>query len=112
MNAHQNGMQNGAMAAGYTGIVNGHPSSNHHQAYSNGVNGFSQGGSYTPGHRTGASIAHANGMVSDGVQNVDPSARVRHKRPDTEEIKRVAHVHYEELFKFLKSHLAKGEFKD
>ncbi|PWN31476.1 uncharacterized protein FA14DRAFT_162729 [Meira miltonrushii] len=96
----QTGYQNGTMATGYPGYPNGQPSANHNQAYSSGSNG----------HRTGGSIANANGMVSNGVHhNEPPSTRVRHKRPDTEEIKRVAHIHYEELFKFLKSHLAKGQ---
>lgn len=98
----QTGHQNGTMVAGYPGYANGQSSANHNQAYSSGSNG----------HRTGGSIANANGMASNGVHhNEPPSTRVRHKRPDTEEIKRVAHIHYEELFKFLKSHLAKGEFQ-
>lgn len=107
----QAGHQNGTIGAGYPGYTNGQTSANHHQAYSSGSNGHSQSGTFSPGHRTGGSIANANGMASNGVHNNEPpSTRVRHKRPDTEEIKRVAHIHYEELFKFLKSHLAKGEF--
>ncbi|MCO5599765.1 hypothetical protein L7F22_053872 [Adiantum nelumboides] len=107
----QAGHQNGTIGAGYPGYTNGQTSANHHQAYSSGSNGHSQSGTFSPGHRTGGSIANANGMASNGVHNNEPpSTRVRHKRPDTEEIKRVAHIHYEELFKFLKSHLAKDVF--
>lgn len=35
--------------------------------------------------------------------------RARTRRPDTNEIRRVGRVHYEELFRFLRSHLAKGK---
>lgn len=40
--------------------------------------------------------------------NINSMRRTR--RPDTEEIKRVGRMHYQELFSFLKSHLAKGEY--
>lgn len=112
----QTANQNGTKMAGYSGYANGQSSVvNNNQAYSSGSNGGdSQNGTFTSGHRTGGSIANANGMVSNGVHNNESSSstRIRHKRPDTEEIKRVAHIHYEELFKFLKSHLAKGEFSE
>jgi hypothetical protein len=49
--------------------------------------------------------AQSNGASSVSQQQI----RTRPRRPDTEEIKRVARIHYEELIKFLRSHLSKGK---
>lgn len=51
----------------------------------------------------GASGSSASGSGSARV------GKVRRPRPDTEEIKRVGRIHYQELLGFLKSHLARGE---
>lgn len=66
------------------------------------VNGMMGGGGASSGSSRGSGINNGGGATGSG-------ARARPRRPDTEEIKRVARVHYEELFKFLRSHLAKGE---
>ncbi|KDN47169.1 hypothetical protein K437DRAFT_267943 [Tilletiaria anomala UBC 951] len=46
---------------------------------------------------------------SDAVRLNAPNTQRRRPRPDTEEIKRTGRLHYEELLRFLRSHLAKAE---
>ena len=58
----------------------------------------------------GTSMTEASSSSTiTGPPNANNSLR-RPRRPDTEEIKRVGRMHYQELFQFLRTHLAKGEY--
>lgn len=48
------------------------------------------------------------GTMTNGVGNSNGTHRSRSRRPDPAEIRRVGRIHYEELLRFLRSHLAKG----
>lgn len=64
-------------------------------------------------------IPASNTVMSNGMTEASSSSTItaqavannarRNRRPDTEELKRVGRVHYQELFHFLRTHLAKGE---
>lgn len=66
------------------------------------------------------SIPASNTVMSNGMTEASSSSTInaqtvannarRNRRPDTEELKQVGRVHYQELFHFLRSHLAKGEY--
>ena len=57
----------------------------------------------------GPSYNNALGVASSSTLQPTASQR-RRARPDTEEIKRTGRLHYEELLRFLRSHLTKAEF--
>ncbi|UZJ56293.1 hypothetical protein CBS101457_005613 [Exobasidium rhododendri] len=85
---------------------------------SNRVNGLPyQGGAYQNGNNAIMSNNGNNlvGSIPNSASNSTILAQPainnlrRNRRPDTEEIKRVGRAHYQELFVFLRSHLAKGQ---
>lgn len=58
-----------------------------------------------------AASTSANVMVNGSPAASPPTnpQKVRRQRPDTEEIRRVGRIHYQELLNFLRSHLAKEQ---
>lgn len=89
-------------------------------ALSNSSNGSRGNNGYFNG--SGGGSNYQNGMGANGITETASSSTIvaatnastasngrRQRRPDTEEIKRVGRIHYQELFTFLKSHLARGE---
>ncbi|CEH11846.1 SPA2 PROTEIN [Ceraceosorus bombacis] len=75
----------------------------------------SDGSMLSPPHSAmrfnGGFTATSNSMASEPGNSgtASDAHRMRRPRPDTEEIKRVGRIHYQELLTFLRSHLAKGQ---
>ena len=68
------------------------------------------GGTVPNGGKMNSSSNGPSGQQTAAVLASTSGSQRKRARPDTEEIKRTGRMHYEELYKFLKSHLAKGEF--
>ncbi|CAO1631607.1 unnamed protein product [Parajaminaea phylloscopi] len=58
---------------------------------------------------SGQPHASSSSQLSPTSPTQQAAARPGRHRPDTEEIKRVGRIHYQELFAFLRSHLAKDQ---
>lgn len=80
----------------------------------------SRGGGGLPYQSSNYPMPNGTGVMGNGMTQASSSSTItaqangsnparRPRRPDSEEIKRVGRMHYQELFQFLRTHLAKGE---